>query len=98
MREKGIVGVAARLVRCENRFRPLVDALLGRTIVVESFPLAQQVLRRGLGAVVTMDGVLLRPGGALSGGVTKVSAESFSRQRELDDLPNEIALANTQAG
>jgi len=91
MRERGVIGVASRLVRCENRFRPLVDTLLGRTIVVEDFPLAQQVLRRGMGSVVTLDGILLRPGGAISGGVARASSEVFTRQRELDELPAEIA-------
>jgi chromosome segregation protein len=93
MREKGIIGVAARLVRCDNRFRPLVDSLLGRVIVVETVALAQQVLRRGLGSVVSMDGVLLRPNGALSGGVTKAAGQSFSRQRELEEIPGELARA-----
>jgi chromosome segregation protein len=88
-REKGVVGVAARLVRCDNRFRNLVDALLGRVIIVESVALAREVLRRGLGSVVTMDGVLLRPGGALSGGISKAAAESFTRQRELDEIPEQ---------
>jgi chromosome segregation protein len=94
MREKGIIGVAARLVRCDNRFRPLVDSLLGRVIVVETVSLAQQVLRRGLGSVVSMDGVLLRPNGALSGGVTRTAGQSFSRQHELEELPGEIARAD----
>ncbi|HEX5139912.1 MAG TPA: chromosome segregation protein SMC, partial [Dehalococcoidia bacterium] len=90
LREKGVIGVAARLVRCENRFRTLVDALLGRVIVVESVSLAQQVLRRGLGSVVTMDGVLLKPNGSLAGGVTRAAVESFTRQRELEELPEQI--------
>jgi chromosome segregation protein len=90
MRERGVIGVAARLVRCDNRFRPLVDSLLGRVIIVESVALAQQVLRRGLGSVVSMDGVLLRPNGALAGGVSKAAVQSFSRQRELEELPAEI--------
>ena len=90
LREKGVVGVAARLVRCDNHFRPLVDVLLGRTIVVEGVQLAREVLRRGLGSVVTMDGVLLRPNGAVSGGISRATAEAFSRQRDLDELPGEI--------
>jgi chromosome segregation protein len=93
MREKGVIGVAARLVRCDNRFRPLIDSLLGRVIVVESVSLAQQVLRRGLGSVVSMDGVLLRPNGALAGGVTRSAGQSFSRQHELEELPGEISRA-----
>ncbi len=89
-REKGVVGGAARLVRFESRFRPLVDALLGRIIVVENLALAHQVLRRGLGAVVTIDGTLLRPNGSLTGGLSSAASESFSRQRDLDDLPDQI--------
>ncbi len=93
MREKGVIGVAARLVRCDNRFRPLVDLLLGRVIVVETVSLAQQVLRRGLGSVVSMDGVMLRPNGSLSGGVTRTAGQSFSRQHELEEIPGEMARA-----
>ena len=89
-REKGIVGVAARLVRFESRFRPLVDALLGRVIVVENLALAHQVLRRGLGAVVTMDGTLLRSNGSVAGGLSNAASESFGRQQELDELPDQI--------
>jgi chromosome segregation protein len=90
MRERGVVGVAARLVRVDNRFRNLIDALLGRTIVVENVNLAQSVLRRGLGNVVTLDGVLLRPNGSVAGGVSATAAEAFTRQNELDELPDEI--------
>ena len=97
-REKGVVGVAARLVRFESRFRQLVDALLGRIIVVENLAVAHQVLRRGLGSVVTMDGILLRQNGSMMGGLNSEAAESFTRQRELDELPDQItALASRHA-
>ncbi len=96
LREKGIVGVAARLVRCENRFRPLVDTLLGRTIVVETFQLAREVLRRGMGSVVTLEGVLLRPVGSVAGGHGQASAQTFTRQRELDEIPGELALVQSR--
>ena len=68
--ERGVIGIAARLVRCEQKYRPLVDTLLGRVIVVEDMRVAEQMVTRGLGAVVTRDGVLLRPGGSLYGGRT----------------------------
>src|SRR5581483_12471600 len=91
MREKGVIGVAARMIRVENRFRPLLDVLLGRTIIVENVPLGQQVLRRGLGAVVTVDGVLLRANGSVARGVSVAATECITRQRELEELPEEIA-------
>jgi chromosome segregation protein len=55
MKERGVVGVASRLVKCEDRFRRLVDTLLGRTIVVDDLDAALRVLRRGMGSVVTRD-------------------------------------------
>jgi chromosome segregation protein len=96
LREKGVIGVAARLVRCDNRFRNLVDALLGRVIVVESVALGTQVLRRGLGSVVTMEGVLLRPNGAIAGGVSKAAIETFERTRDIEEVPIQIDQAERQ--
>jgi chromosome segregation protein len=96
MRERGVIGVAARMVRVDNRFRNLIDALLGRTIIVETVQLGQSVLRRGLGNVVTLDGVLMRPNGSVAGGVSAASAEAFTRQNELDELPQEIATLESR--
>ena len=92
-KERGVVGVASRLVRCENRFRDLVDTLLGRIIIVEDLPVAKRMLTRGLGAVVTLDGVLLDPSGVITGGLASdaESPFSFSRQRQIDELPARIA-------
>jgi chromosome segregation protein len=54
------------------------------------------VLRRGLGSVVTLDGVLLRPNGSIAGGAARMAVESFGRQRELDELPPRIAQAEAR--
>ncbi|MDA0300895.1 MAG: chromosome segregation protein SMC [Chloroflexi bacterium] len=91
--ERGVIGIAARLVRCEQKFRPLVDTLLGRVIVVEDMRVAEQMITRGLGSVVTKDGTLLRPGGALYGGRAGGMSERFSIQRELEGLPAQVEAA-----
>ena len=91
--ERGVVGVAARLVRCDQRYRPLIDTLLGRVIVVEDLRVAEQMVTRGLGAVVTRDGTLLFPDGAMYGGRTGSVAEQFSLQRDLDGVPAQIIAA-----
>ena len=90
--ERGVVGIASRLVRCDQKMRPLVDTLLGRVIVVEDLRVAEQMITRGLGSVVTRDGILLRPGGAVYGGRTSGAdgTERFSLQRELDALPAQM--------
>ena len=90
MGERGIIGVASELVRCEQRFRPLVDALLGRTIVAQNLGIAKMVLRRGLGSVVTLDGILLRPMGSLTAGSAKAIRRAFVHRREVGELPRDL--------
>ena len=89
-KEKGVVGVAAKLVRCEQRFRTLVDTLLGRVIVVEDVATAQRMLRRSLGSVVTTDGISFDANGVIAGGAAGIEDGVFVRQRELDELPARI--------
>ena len=95
--ERGVVGVAARLVRCDARYRALVDTLLGRTIVVDDLRTAQQMVTRGLGSVVTRDGVLLRKGGAYYGGRAGAGVARFSLQRDLEEIPEQLASAQDVA-
>ena len=88
--ERGVIGVAARLVRTDQQYRPLIDTLLGRVIVVDDLKVAQQMVRRGLGSVVTRDGILLRPNGSIYGGRSGAGSEQFGLRRELEALPEYI--------
>ncbi|MBI2765577.1 MAG: chromosome segregation protein SMC [Chloroflexi bacterium] len=90
-KERGVVGVAAKLVRCEQRFRPLIDTLLGRVIIVEDVQSGLRMIRRALGSVVTLDGTYIEPTGVLTGGTSGAEEGVFSRQRELEELPERIA-------
>jgi chromosome segregation protein len=89
-KEKGVVGVAARLVRCDNKVKPLVDTLLGRIIIVEDAQTGLRMIRRGLGSVVTLDGTYIEQTGVLTGGATGADEGPFARQRELEELPERI--------
>jgi len=89
-KERGVVGVAAKLIRCENRVKPLIDTLLGRVIVCEDTQTALRMVRRSLGSVVTLDGVFIEQTGVMAGGSTGADEGEFIRQRELDELPERI--------
>ena len=91
MREKGIVGVAAQLVRCQPPYQKLIDALLGRTIVVQDVETATRVIRRGLGTVVTLDGIVFHPVGAITAGFPRATRPYIlGHERDLESLPKEI--------
>ena len=88
--ERGVLGVASTLVRCDEPHRALIDTLLGRTVVVEDLAAARRMVKRGLGAAVTREGELLRPNGAIVGGRV-AEAGPFQRESELQSLPTAIA-------
>jgi chromosome segregation protein len=90
MKEHGVVGVASRLVKCDGRYRKIVDSLLGRTIVVDDLDTALRVLRRGMGSVVTRDGIFLHPLGFMSTGRPTSEGNVFARQQELTSIPRAI--------
>lgn len=90
LEERGVIGVASELVRCDARFRQLVNTLLGRTIVVQNLGVGKAVLRRGLGNVVTLDGILLRTHGAMTAGSAKAIRIAFVHQREVGELPADL--------
>ena len=75
LQEEGVIGLANTLVKVEEIYRGLADHLLGRTVVVKHIDhgvaLAKkykQTLR-----IVTLEGELINPGGAMTGGAFRLS-------------------------
>lgn len=94
LHEPGVVGLANTLVHVEDRFRPLADQLLGRTIVVDHIDHGIAIARKYRQSLrlVTLDGDLLNPGGSMTGGAFKNSSNLLSRRREIEELQKAVAL------
>ena len=92
MKEKGIIGIASKLVKVDSKYQDLIDALLGKTIIVEDFKKAQDVLTRGIGQVVTLDGTLLMNKYNYYGGSNKSSGKHFSIQERLEELTKSLEI------
>ena len=84
----GTAEVAADLVETDEKYRHIVENLLGRIIVVEDLAEASAVARdlNYRSRVVTMDGQVVNAGGSFTGGSTARSAGVFSRKQELEEL------------
>ena len=69
LQDEGVIGIASTLVKVEERFQALVDSLLGRTVVVDTVDHALSLSRKNNFSLrlVTLDGELLNPGGAITG-------------------------------
>jgi len=95
--EQGVVGVAADLVRAEDRLAPVVEMLLGRTLLTRDLEAARRTFERLRGGfqIVTLAGEILRSSGAVTGGQGRdpVRGQVLAREREWRELPVQITVA-----
>ena len=88
LKEKGVIGMADELVHIEKKYSDVARAMLGRIVVVDNVDNAVKIARKfdyGI-RMVTLEGELLVPGGAISGGAFKNNSNLLGRRRELDEL------------
>ncbi len=98
--ERGIMGRASELVRCESRFRPVIDSLLGRVLIVEDIDIALKHARTtGWSRMVTLDGEVVHSGGAVTGGrQAKTGYGLVQRKADLQAIEDEIAQLDKTVG
>ncbi len=92
LEEPGVIGLADSLVRCDDRYRPVAASLLGRIVIVDRFDNAAAVNKKYGHSVrmVTLEGELFVPGGAISGGAYKNSSNLLGRRREMAELQEKM--------
>ncbi|MBR3040865.1 MAG: chromosome segregation protein SMC [Lachnospiraceae bacterium] len=86
--EKGVIGMACDLVTQEDKYKDVSRAMLGRIVVVDTVDNALKIAKKfdyGI-RMVTIEGELLVPGGAISGGNFKNNSNLLSRRREMEEL------------
>ena len=90
--EKGVIGTADTLVRLDDRYRDVAASLLGRIVVADNVDNAVKLAAkyRHTLRIVTLEGELLNPGGAISGGAYKNSSNLLGRRREIDELEGKV--------
>jgi len=85
---RGFVGIASNLVEYEQKYRGVVENLLGRTVIVTDIDAAimmsQKYSRRF--KIVTLDGQVMNAGGSMTGGSVNKDAGILSRANELAKL------------
>ncbi len=91
---EGLIDRASQLVEAPALYKKAVDYLLGGTLVAQDLGAALKMARQLPAGwrIVTLDGEMITPGGAISGGSTPRSGgDSFlARKRERTTLETEI--------
>ena len=97
----GIVEIASDLVKYDKKYEQIVLSLLGRTVVVENMDMAIALAKQNSYSfrIVTIDGDIISPSGAISGGsVQTKTVNILGRSREISDLEKNIKSINEKIG
>ena len=96
---QGVIGIASDLVKFDKKYEDVILSLLGRTLVVDNMENAISIARKNSYGfkIVTLDGDILNPSGAISGGsINQKTVNILGRSREIEDLKKQISSLQKQ--
>ncbi|WP_026394768.1 chromosome segregation protein SMC [Acetobacterium malicum] len=89
----GVEGIASELVQTDAAYGSAIESLLGRIIVARDFASGKDIQKKMAAkfTVVTLEGEIFYPGGAIVGGQSKDNRQSpLSKKIEIQNLENEM--------
>ena len=90
---KGYIGIGSDVISYEKEYKHIMDYVLGRTIICTNMECALNIARIGKYnyKIVTLEGEVINPGGALTGGSIKgKNSNVLGRKREIEELTEDI--------
>lgn len=93
--ENGVIGIASDLVKFDKIYESIMLSILGKVVIVDNIDNAVDISKKFKQTlkIVTLEGDVLNPGGAMTGGsMAKKASNVFGRSREIKEL--NIVLEN----
>ncbi len=92
--QSGFIGVGSDCVKFEEKYRPVIEYLLGKVAIVNDIDTAVKMSKkyRGFSRFVTLDGEVVSSSGAMTGGNLKTNKGGLlTRKAELSELTHKIS-------
>jgi len=88
MKNDGAVAIASDVVECDSSISNVIEALLGRTVIMEDMDTAVKLAKAThyKFKIVTLSGELLQPGGSITGGSVNKAQALLGRKDEIERL------------
>lgn len=90
----GFIGLGSEIVSFDKKYKDIIEYSLGKTIISKNMEAALKIakLSKYKVRIVTLDGEIINPGGALTGGsiYKKNNSNILSRKREIDELEDNL--------
>lgn len=93
IKAEGVVAVASDLVKCSDKYKDIIENLLGRTVIVDNIDNAIKLSKK-FGykfRAITIAGEVFNSGGSISGGSVSKHSGFLSRANEIKTLTAKIA-------
>lgn len=91
--KNGVLGLGNELVKFDAKYRPAIDALLAKVVVAKDVESALAASKAAIGwsKIVTLDGELITPSGAMTGGTSPGKGiHLLNRKQEIISLESEV--------
>lgn len=97
-KEPGFIGFGTDCIRFHERYRPVMEYLLGRVVIVDSMQQAVRLSKKAAGLrFVTLEGEIINAGGAITGGRYKNrTANLLERKSEVTKLAQKLSESRKQ--
>ncbi|MCD3349617.1 chromosome segregation protein SMC [Clostridium botulinum D/C] len=93
----GYIGVASKLIKYDIKYINAIEYVLGRTLIAKDMDSALNIAKEtnyGF-KIVTLDGEVINPGGALTGGsLYHKNSNIIGRKREIGELKEKLKIYN----
>ena len=94
LHERGVIGRASERVDVRAAYRPVIESLLGRVLIVETLDDALRLAKTsGWSRMVTLDGEVVHSAGAVTGGQSsKAGYGLVQRRADLAEITDRLAI------
>ena len=92
LKEKGVLGKTADLLKYDKKFEGIITSLLGKTLLVDTYENGACISRKYNNEfrIVTLSGEVFRIGGAIVGGNILKQTGFMSKNAEIDGIRQEV--------
>lgn len=89
---EGFIGIASKLINVDPKMQPVIDALIGQVIIANSIDDAIRISKYTyqLYKIISLDGDVVFPGGAITGGSDRNQLPTFNLEKHLEELNSQL--------
>lgn len=98
LKDKSVIGMAKNIIGYDKKFENIISSLIGNILIVDTIDNAIRISKKNnyIHKIVTLEGDLINPHGAITGGAFNKSSKIIGRSSEIEELKRVIEIDSKQ--